>query len=50
MLTMGVSIGIEPILEIINRPVGDSSITVGVVILAFIFFYIVSQYGGGKWK
>lgn len=46
---MAIAIEIQPILDILNRPVGDSKITVGIVILIFIIFYIIAQEGGKRW-
>jgi len=46
---MAFTVDIQPILDLISRPIGDSNITVGVAILIFIIFYIISQKGGGKW-
>jgi len=48
-MAAGLSVDITPILEILNRPIGDSSITVGFVIVAFIIFYIIASHGGRRW-
>lgn len=45
---MAISLDIQPLLDLLARPIGNTNITLGLIIIIILFFYIISQETGGR--